>query len=266
MKKKIILKKLYRYIFKMKFLPKLFPILYANETWLRLRPIKIFFKLIDPAKTKKIIDIGGGSGRLEKALKRTDVHIHDTNKDAIEKAKTYFKNASVSNGRSLDFKDDTFDWAISVHTLEHIPKENREKFILEMIRISKEGVFFNFPEGDYAAKLCENFLAALKKNGKEENKWTREHLEMGLPKLDDIKTILKNQDKFIFKYKLIRNYHAETLHWTNIIASENSIKTLFLSPYISLKKILKYKKSPTIEMILIGSRNEKIANDFIKKI
>lgn len=157
------MKKILRYILELSFFPNLSLFLFYNETWLRLRPIKKFLKIIDPEKNKRIIDIGGGTGRLEMQIGRMDITIYDQDEKSIKIAKNNFKNAIIGTGTNITLNDNSFDWVISVHTLEHIPKRNRKHFILEMIRISKEGVYMNFPEGKYAEKLCKNFISALEK-------------------------------------------------------------------------------------------------------
>lgn len=260
------MKKALRYLFEVRFLPNISTFLFNNETWLRVLPLKRFFQIIDPQNAKRIIDIGGGTGRLELAINRTDVYIYDLNENSVNIAKQFFKNTIVGNGTKIDLENDSFDWAISIHTLEHIPKDERESFILEMIRISKEGIFLNFPEGEYAKKLCENFLYSLDKNGKELNSWTIEHLEMGLPKVDEIEEILKKQAKFTFKYAFIRNYYAEDFYWTKIKASNNIFQTYLLSPASSFYKVLKYKKQPSVELVLLGSRTEKTSTELLGMI
>jgi len=259
------MKKILRYLFELRFLPGVSAFLFNSETWLRLLPLKRFFKIVDPENKKRIIDIGGGTGRLELALNRTDVFIYDTDEVSIDTAKQNFKNAISGNGDLSGFEDNSFDWAISVHTLEHIPGNEREKFLMEMIRISKEGIFLNFPEGEYAEKVCLNFLDRLKKNGKEPNKWTVEHLEMGIPRIEGIVNILKRQKKFVIKYFSISNYNAVNFYWTNIRASKNIIKSFFLSPIISVIKYIRYKHKPTVEIIVVGS-NAEILNKFIEKL
>lgn len=264
--KKKVLKKILRYLFEVRFLPNVSSFLFNNETWLRLLPLKRFLSSIDPEKTKRIVDIGGGTGRLELALKRTDVYIYDLNEESINLAKQHFENAIVGTGEMMGFEADSFDWAISIHTLEHIPKNKREQFILEMIRISKEGVFLNFPEGEFAEKLCTNYLNALSKNGKELNHWTVEHLEMGIPFLNEIDNILKKQNKFIFKYCFIRNFKVENLYWSKIQASDNLIKSYLFTPFVSLKKYLFYRKLPSVELIVLGSKSELITKKLAEQM
>ncbi|HAF30843.1 MAG TPA: hypothetical protein DCG75_17525 [Bacteroidales bacterium] len=255
------IKRRIRYILEFRFLPNVSMFLFNNETWLRLLPLKRFFQFVDP--NKRIIDIGAGIGSLELALNRTDIFIYDIDRVSIDIAKQNFKNTVVGTGSKINFEDDAFDWAISIHTLEHIPKNEREQFILEMIRISKEGVFLNFPEGKYAEVLCKNFLNTLEKNGLPPNKWTLEHLELGLPTVEEVNSILKKQNKFLFKYKLIRNYKAENIYWTRMRTSNSILFKYFTSPLFALYKYANINRKPTIEMILVGSKNYNSLNDIL---
>ncbi|HCT30405.1 MAG TPA: hypothetical protein DIW31_06665 [Bacteroidales bacterium] len=253
-------------MFELRFLPNVNSFLFDNETWLRLRPIKQFLNFVDPKRSKRIIDIGGGSGRLELRLGRTDIYIYDSSEESISVAKHNFKNAIVGSGDNINFEDNSFDWAISIHTLEHIPKDKREFFILEMIRISKEGVFLNFPEGLFAEKLCHNFLNALEKNGLELNKWTIEHLEMGIPTVDEIISIIQKQNKFHFEYKLVRNYKAENMYWTRMRTSKNLVYKYITSPIFAMYKYLNLSSKPTVEMILVGNSTKEMSKEIIEKL
>jgi len=257
------MKKLIRYIIELRFLPGVYSFLFDNETWLRIRPLRRFFRIVDPKATNRIIDVGGGTGRLELAIKRTDVMIYDLNNEFIRIAEENFKHTKVGTGAVIDFPDNSFDWAISVHTLEHVPKTDREKFILEMIRIASNGIYLNFPLGEYADRLCRNFLTALEKKGMEPNPWTIEHLETGLPHLQEIMEILEKQDKFIFRYRVIRNFEAENSYWTKQRTS-GPIKNYFISPWLSIKKLLRYYRLPGVEILITGARDEKTLDKLIK--
>jgi len=260
------MKKFIRYFFELRFLPNLSFFLFDNETWLRLRPIKRFLKIIDADKKKKIVDIGGGTGRLEARLGRSDIFIYDINEEAINIAKKNFKNVIIGSGTKINLEDNFFDWAISIHTLEHISKDERENFILEMIRVSKEGVFMNFPFGEYAKKLCHNFLASLEEKGFEPNKWTQEHLEKELPAIEEINSLLDKQSKFHFKYKFFRNYTAENLYWIQLRTRKNRVLLYILSPLIAFYKYFKINNKPSVELILVGAKSENISNKIIKKL
>lgn len=260
------MKKFLRYFFELRFLPNLSSFLFDNETWLRLRPIKKFLKVVDVDKKKKIVDIGGGTGRLEQRLGRLDIHLYDINEEAINIARQNFDNVIVGSGTQIKCEDNFFDWAISMHTLEHIEKDQREKFIHEMIRISKEGIFLSFPEGQYAERVCKNFLNKQKKNSQELNKWTLEHLELGLPTTNEINLILEKQNKFHFDYKHIKNYASENLYWTKLRISRNPVLNNIISPLFALYRYLTINIKPSVELILIGTKNEDTTKKIIKKL
>jgi len=70
------------------------------------------------------------------------------------KLKTYGKQAKIFIGDAehLPFKDDTFDVVFSYHLLWHLPKENQEKIIKEMLRVTR-------PEGKIVFDvLNKNFI------------------------------------------------------------------------------------------------------------
>jgi len=259
-------KKKLRYIFELRFFPNLSMFLFRYEQWFRRRVFKLFLRAVDPDKTKNIIDIGGGAGRLEKELSRKDIFIYDNHVVDIKKAREYFSNTKVGSGSKIDFPDNSFDWAFSLHTLEHIPKKERGNFILEMLRISKEGIFLNFPEGKYAEKICIEYLEALKKNGKPPNKWTIEHLEHGLPLIEEIIKELSRQDKFVFRYKGIRNYNIEKHYWTKISASGNLIKKYLFTPLISVLGYICRNRYPSGEILLVGTKGLNYTQSIINKI
>jgi len=53
----------------------------------------------------------------------------------------------------LPFENDTFDAAISTHTLEHVAMESRESFLDEMIRVSRRTIHLIFPFGVENAEI-----------------------------------------------------------------------------------------------------------------
>jgi len=247
------MRKIFAYILKLKFAPSLSSFLFDYETWARLYVLKKYLKNVDPEKNKKIIDVGAGTGRLELALKRTDIHLYDHNAESIEYARKYFPNTTVGTGTKINFDDNSFDYAISIHTLEHIPEDERENFLMELIRISKYGVYLHFPEGNYTELLCKNYLNALEKNGKEPNHWTVEHLEMGLPKKETVEKMLSKQKKIIFSYKYIRNYKIENFYLTTLRTGKYRLLNFLLSPPFAILSFVLMNSKPTIELVVIGN-------------
>lgn len=100
----------------------------------------------------------------------------------------------------------------------------------------------------------------------EANKWTLEHLEMGLPTIEEINSIIETQNKFHFDYKFVRNYYAENLYWTRLRTTKNIILRYVFSPLLALYKYSFIERKPTIELILVGLKNQNILKNIIRKL
>lgn len=240
------------WFFKLKYCPNLSMFLFDYESWSRIYFLKKFLKEVDPMKSKKIIDVGGGAGGLALILNRKDIHIFDINPNAIEAAKKKFTHVTLGDGIKMIFPDNHFDYAISTHTLEHVPIEQRASFLSEMVRISRHGIYLLFPEGQYARLLCESYNKSLLQNGKPENKWTLEHLNMGLPEKELIMSFLKKSNKFDYSYTHVKNYYAENFFWSNFSNINISIIRFIFSPLLSIYRHLKLYSKPSVELLVIG--------------
>jgi len=256
-----------KYLILLKFIPHLSQFIFDSETFLRIKPLKAFLNLVDPQKSKKMIDLGGANGRLETALGRKNITLYDINEDMLDAAEeSSFSVIRGRSGKSIDCEDNSFDWAISVHTLEHVDKQERERFIFEMIRISKEGIYLNFPAGLYAEKLCMNYIETLKKYNKELNHWTLDHIEKGLPDENELRKILSKQSKFTYELVAVRNYKSENYYWQKIIAPNSFIIFYILSPINSIVKYLNFKTTPSVELVLIASKSAELNQKILKNI
>jgi len=82
---------------------------------------------------ESIIDCGG-TGSYKPFLPGVDLTLANPAVNAIDASQ-------------LPFGDNTFDAAISTHTLEHVVMERREAFLDEMIRVSRNTIHLIFPFG-----------------------------------------------------------------------------------------------------------------------
>jgi hypothetical protein len=87
--------------------------------------------LLRPFKAGSIIDIGG-EGRLGIFTRHSRV---TTVNIASSCGVDHILNSGI-----LPFENDSFDAAVSIDTLEHIPKSDREQFLNEMLRGSRKGI------------------------------------------------------------------------------------------------------------------------------
>lgn len=91
---------------------------------------------------KRVLDIGCGGGRWSERLadKGAEVVGIDIGKEIIERNKEVLGNRCsymVMSADDLDFPDETFDLAVSVTVLQHMPYPVQEKAIREISRVVK---------------------------------------------------------------------------------------------------------------------------------
>lgn len=149
---------------------------------------KIVSYLIDESFRKKtdenklkIIDIGGHKGKTADFQPHDDVTILDVFDES-------YRNYVKGDATETTFADNTFDIACSFDVLEHIPREKRQLFINETLRISKFGVFLAVPtdvDGKVSAAeiALNNFYINLTGS---DHQWLKEHIDYRIPNEDDV--------------------------------------------------------------------------------
>ncbi|MFH1257104.1 MAG: class I SAM-dependent methyltransferase [Candidatus Diapherotrites archaeon] len=129
----------------------------------------------------KILDLGGGAlGLAEFLPEKFEVTIADLDEGLVAQAKKNGLNAVKADGASLPFKESEFDAAVSVASLEHVPKEKRTAYCSELKRVSKKAVVVYVPSGR-AAAFADKFLFHYRKVLGVKDNWTGEHIKQGLP-------------------------------------------------------------------------------------
>lgn len=135
----------------------------------------------------KVIDLGGHKGITTDFLPNNDVTILDV---YDENYKGYVKGDATS----LTFSDQAFDVSVSFDVFEHIPREDRLKFVSEAVRVSKVGAFiaapFNNDQDDVAiAEIAANEVYKALHGGDHE--WLKEHIEYKIPKSSEMDALLE---------------------------------------------------------------------------
>lgn len=135
----------------------------------------------------KIIDIGGHLGKTAEFQPNDKVTILDVYDENYE-------NYVQGDATGTSFDDDSFDIACSFDVLEHIPRNKRQSFIDEAIRISKIGVFLAVPididEKVSSAEIkLNNFHLNLTGT---DHVWLKEHIDYRIPNEDDVTKLVKN--------------------------------------------------------------------------
>jgi hypothetical protein len=136
------------------------------DTFIRHRVMAALAYKFNPGT---ILDVGG-EGMLKLFLPQIQITTANVKSADI-----------VYSGDKLPLNDNSFDLAVSLDTIEHLPKNKRKDFLLELYRVSKKGFIICAPLGtsehlDYEKKV----LASVKIAGNS-SAYLAEHVKYGLP-------------------------------------------------------------------------------------
>ncbi len=131
-----------------------------------------------PGESLKVLDVGGFPGLMVDWLPDDSVTVVDV----IEAEAPNYIQAS---GAELPFEDSSFDLVCTCDTLEHVPAGERDAFLRELARVSKEYLFMTAPFADERTTMAEEILYGyVERVLKTDFVTLREHLDNGLPDLD----------------------------------------------------------------------------------
>lgn len=159
----------------------------ANKTLLDLQfdqfsRQQIVAQLVNASRQKKrlrILDVGGHLGKTREFFPSDEVvvlDLYDIEDD----------NYVRGNALDLPFKDGDFDVVLSFDVLEHIAEKDRKVFFDEAIRVGSGLIIVTAPFDTELVKESEVEANILyKKIYGEDHPWLMEHIENGLPKLDE---------------------------------------------------------------------------------
>jgi len=126
--------------------------------------------LVGPAAS--VLDVGGRPGLLAPRLPAARVTTANVEPPADV----------LVTGPELPFLDRAFDVAVSVDVLEHLPPEDREPHLRELVRVARRRVVVCCPLGGARHEAAERDLAAWyeRKTGAP-HRFLADHLRTGLP-------------------------------------------------------------------------------------
>jgi hypothetical protein len=170
----------------------------------------------------KVLDVGGRGNLLRRFLPDDDVFYLDPFVDSKD------DNFIKSDGCNMSLEDSGFDWVVSADVFEHIPREKRDDFLNENIRVAKLGTVLAAPFDSIEVRQAEiNANENYKKfSGGKDHKWLKEHIENGLPKENEIEEFLKNKGFSFQKLHNNRLFLWETLLGINFFIGNNFIENL----------------------------------------
>src|SRR3954468_13536002 len=132
--------------------------------------------------TLKVLDVGGYPGKLRHFVpgEAYDVSVLDVVPDDGS-----IPGYTQGSGMDLPYEDRSFDVVTSLDTLEHIPAEEREKFLGELIRTARHAVVMINPvqslEADLAEETLDEYIRWILDAQQEQ---LAEHRQYGLPDME----------------------------------------------------------------------------------
>lgn len=151
-----------------------------------------------PGEKVKILDIGAGGRGISEFIDRDRFEIYalDINPKAFDGIDDELIPI-IGDGCKVPFADKSFDVAISVDSLEHVPDAIKKNYICELFRVARKKVIMHFPavDGEYDGLNYDiKFNDAYKHYFGNDEPNTHEHIKAGLPRLTDLKKFFSDSE------------------------------------------------------------------------
>lgn len=143
---------------------------------------------------KSILEVGGNGSLLPDFMGRKVTLLDLPDNDSED----YIQASALA----MPINDDTYDVVASCDVLEHIPGKDRVQFIKELLRVSREYVILCGPmykeQTAEAEKRANGFFKSV---FRREHPWLVEHIANGLPKPDELESILDAENATYTKFE-----------------------------------------------------------------
>ncbi|MBI2327781.1 class I SAM-dependent methyltransferase [Candidatus Curtissbacteria bacterium] len=210
------------------------------ETALRYLPVVRELKKAH-LEDSKILEVGSGSLGITPYLKRKidglDIDFSGPPSPLINKIKGEADN--------LPFRKNSYEVVVSVDVIEHLEKNRREKAIFETLRVVKKLALIVLPVGENSEKQDRKLHFYWQKIFKEKNQYLLEHVENGLPKINEILVLIDKSLRKLGKIGKVSSSPILNLQVRNIlmrtwITKNKFIYYLYLKGYLLLIPFLKF--------------------------
>jgi len=132
--------------------------------------LSLLVGVIDYLGVKSVLDIGSGTGRAIRYLKRYRPDLYIVGIEPVKELREVGYRGGLSEDElregdalALDFEAGEFDLVCEFAVLHHV--KHPEKVVAEMLRVAKKAVFIsdanNFGQGSLPARMLKQCLAAL---------------------------------------------------------------------------------------------------------
>lgn len=134
--------------------------------------------ILDEFRAAEVLDVGAGWHGLSRwrsgSTVQTDLLLGDRPRRLRHRGRPSYVRASAE---ALPFKDDAFDFVVSLDMVEHLPESIRIPSILELLRVARRGVIIGYPSGQNALDVDQHIAETCSQSGRALPSWLAEHLE-----------------------------------------------------------------------------------------
>lgn len=210
------------------------------EAALRYFPVVSTIKNLKYVNSK-ILEIGSGSLGIVPYLKMPIDGI-DIN---FSGPQTKLLNKISGTAWDLPFRKNSYDITISVDVVEHLPKNLREKSLMEVLRVAKKLSIIVIPVGKLSEKQDQSLHKHWRSKFKKDNQFLKEHTENGLPTTDEIlvaidRSLRKLNKKGKVTSRPLLNLFVRDILMRTWITKNKMIYYLYLKGYLLLIPLLKH--------------------------
>ncbi len=150
------------------------------DAWQRCETAKHLIQWALPEPGARILDVGGHPGRMRQYAPDYEWVLCDPLVDAPG-------DQLKGGAEALPFQDNSFDFAVCLDVMEHIPEALREPAVAEMARVSQTGVLLTFPHNEPWVTAAEDAV----RSGYETlfdkpHPWLDEHKQFALPNAQSV--------------------------------------------------------------------------------
>jgi hypothetical protein len=125
-----------------------------------------------------LVDVGGLPGQLASFLPNTRVLAVNVDEPAD----------MIVPVDALPFTDGAFEAGTSIDVLEHVPPDHRQRFVRELLRVTRGRAVLCCPLGSPEHREAEERIQAWYRSvAGDGHPWLTDHLSKGLPTLEDLR-------------------------------------------------------------------------------
>lgn len=134
-----------------------------------------------------VLEVGSGSGGVTEFLAHPVTGVDPAFERTAERGTPWLERLP-GRAAALPVQDASFDAVLCLEMLEHLPAEEREPALREMVRALRPGgrLIVTFPADATAAELDRWLDDAYRARHGEAHPWVAEHLREGVPRTADV--------------------------------------------------------------------------------